>query len=346
MSAPHPLDGSPMDPASVPAEPLPTLPGFPYLHRGAAAVIVGPTGGGRSSLVQAGAYDAARADLRVAYLGSEITPAEFNARAADLAVRRGDNVDDDLRAELARVRYLDLAGVIARAWEVPQAWVDEAIKRFDVVARARGHRGDLDQEQRGWLALSLPRLDEPRWHHGTPPAPHPRRLLVAVPPAVPVDLDYAATLRTFESLIENALDEHRAGGPIAHAVDAPALEPDGVTLEQLAAIAAEHDQQRCVAAHESWERELDAMPKAVITQRATAPAVPRCLCGSSSGCAPAAAAVSWPASSTRTSLATRGSPTTPCAAAHGSRSTSIRPRTPLPLGARPTPHDRPAADRR
>lgn len=133
MSAAHPLDGCPMDPASVPTEPLPTLPGFPYLHRGAAAVIVGPTGGGRSSLVQAGAYDAARANLRVAYLGSEITPAEFNARAADLAARRGDTVDEALRGELARVRYLDLASVVARAWEVPQAWVDEAIKRFDII---------------------------------------------------------------------------------------------------------------------------------------------------------------------------------------------------------------------
>ena len=83
------LGGEPMDPTLADGEPLPPLAGFPFLHAGAGAVISGPTGGGRSSLLQAGAYDAACAGLRIAYLGSEVTPPEFNARAADLAERRG-----------------------------------------------------------------------------------------------------------------------------------------------------------------------------------------------------------------------------------------------------------------
>ena len=94
---PYWLNGAPMDPLAVPAEPLPTVPGFPYAHRGAGVVIVGPTGGGRSSLVEAGLYDAACAGLRCAYLGGEVTEGEFNARAADLASRRGDAVDEELR---------------------------------------------------------------------------------------------------------------------------------------------------------------------------------------------------------------------------------------------------------
>ena len=128
------LEGAPMDPEAVGAEPLPTIPGFPYLHRGAGAVVVGPTGGGRSSLVQACAYDAAPQAIRVAYLGSEVTEREFNARAADLVSRRGDNLDDDLRAQLSRVRYLNLASTIARAWQDPEHWTDEIAARFDVVA--------------------------------------------------------------------------------------------------------------------------------------------------------------------------------------------------------------------
>src|SRR4051794_14714536 len=55
----HWLDGVPMDPAAGHRDPLPALPGFPFLHDGAGALIVGPTGKGRSSLVQACAYDAA-----------------------------------------------------------------------------------------------------------------------------------------------------------------------------------------------------------------------------------------------------------------------------------------------
>lgn len=91
------LSGAPMDPTAATVEPLPTLPGFPFLHAGDGAIVVGPTGRGRSSLIQAALYDAARARLQSAYLGCEVTPGEFNARAASLAHRRGDEVDDELR---------------------------------------------------------------------------------------------------------------------------------------------------------------------------------------------------------------------------------------------------------
>jgi hypothetical protein len=128
------LTGSPMDPAAQAPEPLPTIPGFPFLHRGAGAVIVGPTGGGRSSLIQACAYDAAPHGVRVAYLGSEVTEGEFNARAADLARRREDPIDSTLRDQLANVRYLNLASTIAHAWEHPDQWAQEIPDRFDVVA--------------------------------------------------------------------------------------------------------------------------------------------------------------------------------------------------------------------
>lgn len=127
------LDGSPMDPAAEAPEPLPAVPGFPFLHRGAGVVIVGPTGGGRSSLVQACAYDAAGAGVRVAYLGSEVTEGEFNARAADLAGRRGDAIGDELRQKLARVRYLNLASVIAHAWDYPDQWTEQISTRYDVL---------------------------------------------------------------------------------------------------------------------------------------------------------------------------------------------------------------------
>jgi hypothetical protein len=142
------LDGVAMDPAAVTAEPLPPLPGFSFLHAAAGAVVVGPTGGGRSSLVQACAYDAARHGLRVAYLGCEVTEAEFNARAGDLALRRDDTIDDTLRAELAAVRYLSLPSVITQAWENPDGWVLDVPARFDVLAidplSAVGSALDLD----------------------------------------------------------------------------------------------------------------------------------------------------------------------------------------------------------
>jgi hypothetical protein len=128
------LTGAPMDPAAAVAEPLPALRGFPFLHAGGGAVIVGPTGGGRSSLIEAGLYDAARAGARCAYLGSEVTEPEFNARAAVIAQRRGDDVDGELRGELERVRYLNLASAVAQAWTDPPAWVEGVVVRYDLLA--------------------------------------------------------------------------------------------------------------------------------------------------------------------------------------------------------------------
>lgn len=128
------LDGAPMDPAAVAPEPAPTVPGFPFLPQGGGgAVIVGPTGGGRSSLLQACAYDAARAGARVAVFSGEVVAHEFNARAADLADRRGDAITDELREQLARVRFLDLATTMAPAWDAPEQWARHVADRFDVI---------------------------------------------------------------------------------------------------------------------------------------------------------------------------------------------------------------------
>jgi hypothetical protein len=127
------LAGRPMDPAAVSVEPLPTLGGFPFLHEGKGAVISGPTGRGRSSLVQAGLYDAGTLGLRCAYLGAEVTPDEFDARAAHLAAVRGDEVGDELRRELSRVRYLSLASVVTQAWSDPVAWIAGA-RAYRVIA--------------------------------------------------------------------------------------------------------------------------------------------------------------------------------------------------------------------
>ena len=146
-----------MDPAAEVAEPLPVLEGFPFLHRACGAMISGPTGAGRSSLVQAGAYDASPAGLRVAYLGSEVTEPEFNARAADLAARRGDTVDDPLRADLARVRYLNLSAVVARGWDDPKGWLEQIRERYDVLvadpvsAIASALNLDLDRVNAEWV---------------------------------------------------------------------------------------------------------------------------------------------------------------------------------------------------
>jgi len=126
------LAGSPMDPCAVGAEPLPPLPGFPFLHREMTAVISGPTGKGRSSLIQACAYDAARGGVRVAYLGGEVTEPEFNARAALLTERRLDDADE-VRDALSRARYLDLHSTLALAWKNPERWVTEVGALYDVV---------------------------------------------------------------------------------------------------------------------------------------------------------------------------------------------------------------------
>ena len=96
-------------------------------------MIVGPTGGGRSSLIEACLYDAAHAGLDVAYLGYEITEEEFNARAAQLATCRDDDVDGELREMCARARYLDLPSVIAHAWQKPDVWINGMSARYRVI---------------------------------------------------------------------------------------------------------------------------------------------------------------------------------------------------------------------
>lgn len=129
------LGGTPVDPLAEPTEPLATPPGLPFAYEGAAVLIAGPTGSGRSSLLEAVLYDAARAGLRGAYLSGEVTEGECNARAAGLAERRGDPVDGGLRADLAAgFRYFDLATVIEEAWRDPRAWADGVSHRYDVVA--------------------------------------------------------------------------------------------------------------------------------------------------------------------------------------------------------------------
>jgi hypothetical protein len=127
------LSGAPMDPIAVSLEPLPTLPGCDFLHPGQGVVIVGPTGRGRSSLAQAMMYDAARAGVPCAYLGCEVTQGEFNARAAVLSDRRGDLIDDELRAQLAGVRYLDLPSTMSYAWAHPVEWIELVSERYQLV---------------------------------------------------------------------------------------------------------------------------------------------------------------------------------------------------------------------
>lgn len=126
------LDGVPMNPLASRTEPLPVVVGFPFLHAGMAAVIAGPTGGGRSMMVEACAYDAAREGLRVLYLGGEITEAEFHDRAADIAERRGHTLDADLIGQIASSRYVDLVETLTAAWRRPERWVQDAA-RYDVV---------------------------------------------------------------------------------------------------------------------------------------------------------------------------------------------------------------------
>ena len=127
------LIGEPLDPTAACTEPLPTVPGFPFLHPGKSALISGPTGGGRSSLAQAGLYQAATAGLRGAYVGNEVTRQEFNARGARLAALYGDAVDDGLRTALANIRYLDLGSVLAYAWTEPGRWTGGVTDAYDVV---------------------------------------------------------------------------------------------------------------------------------------------------------------------------------------------------------------------
>lgn len=128
------LEGTPMDPAAIPAEPLPALAGCPFLYPGAAALVTGPTGAGRSFMMQACLFDAAQAGLRCAYLGSEVTVEEFNARATELARVREQEITEDLRAACGLVRYLEIFDVVPRAWAHPQEWAAGMRHHYDVMA--------------------------------------------------------------------------------------------------------------------------------------------------------------------------------------------------------------------
>jgi archaellum biogenesis ATPase FlaH len=127
------LDGEPMDPTATPGEPMDAMPGLPIGYPGACVLIVGPTGGGRSTLAQAALYDHAIEGGRCAYLGAEVGYDEYCARAADIAARRGDQLDHDLLGHLAHVRYIDLAGAVAQASADPAAWSDGIVERYDVL---------------------------------------------------------------------------------------------------------------------------------------------------------------------------------------------------------------------
>src|SRR5439155_26300108 len=116
-------------------------------------------------LVQAALYDAARAGLRCAYLGSEITGEEFNARAAGIATARGDELDEMLRQELGAVRYLDLFEIIAKAWREPDSWLAGARAYAVVVidpvsAVASALSLDFDKSNDDWVRF-FDRLIQP-----------------------------------------------------------------------------------------------------------------------------------------------------------------------------------------
>jgi len=125
----HWLDGEPMDPARTPGEPMTPLAGTP-LPPGQAILLTGPTGGGRSMLAEAMHYDSGRAGVPSAYFGAEITREEFDARSAEIASRRGDELTPELRAALQPARYLDLPEALARAWEDPAAWLAAIVERY------------------------------------------------------------------------------------------------------------------------------------------------------------------------------------------------------------------------
>jgi hypothetical protein len=107
---------------------------MPFATPGRSVLIVGPTGSGKSALIETCLIDAAFEGLNSLYLGSEIDDEEFNARGAEYARLRGIELTDELLQSLARVRYLDLGTVIARAWDSPREWIDGVVGRYDIVA--------------------------------------------------------------------------------------------------------------------------------------------------------------------------------------------------------------------
>jgi hypothetical protein len=128
------LKGEPVDPLAEAPEPLPIPAGVPFAHEGAAVLISAPTGSGKSYLVEAGLIDSALAGVPCAFLSGETTLAECNARAADIATRRGEALTDDMRERLAsHLRYLDLGTVIRAAWADPERWVEEITQRYTII---------------------------------------------------------------------------------------------------------------------------------------------------------------------------------------------------------------------
>jgi AAA domain len=126
------LRGDEMNPCAASLNPLPTVPGFPFMIPGTAALLSGPTGAGRSSFIQACAYDAAIAGLRVMYLGGEVTLGEFNTRAALLADKRGHD-PEAVRERLGNVRYLELTETLETAWAHRKEWLAGVEELYDVV---------------------------------------------------------------------------------------------------------------------------------------------------------------------------------------------------------------------
>ena len=114
--------------------PKPAIPGYPYLIAGACALISGPTGRGRSSLVQVGVYDGAKAGIRSLYLGGEISKEEWDARAYFIAGARGDVITTELRAQLERFGHYERIGnVIEPAKQHTAEWIDAVAQRYDVL---------------------------------------------------------------------------------------------------------------------------------------------------------------------------------------------------------------------
>lgn len=107
----------------TPPPPLAAVPGFPFLYAGANAHMSGPTGAGKSAVIQACSHDAAAAGIRVLYVSFEIDGDEANARATEIAIARGDHdrpgVIQALRTNLV---FADGWTLIPAVYGEPAAW--------------------------------------------------------------------------------------------------------------------------------------------------------------------------------------------------------------------------------
>ncbi len=146
------LLGRPMDPLASPAEVLPALPGLPFLHAGAGAVIVGPTGGGRSSLIEAALYDstlyAVRSALpRLRGHRARVQRQGCAARRAALRRRRRGPAEQARARPLPRAQQRDRPGM-GRA----EVWIENVVENYDLIAidplSAVASALDLDFDQR------------------------------------------------------------------------------------------------------------------------------------------------------------------------------------------------------